>query len=189
MPSQSCNWAKILIGGVSHKSKQKGTKKEHFWPINIVSRIQWTIYGNIHLSLFGSFLQKTGIAKTLISMNLLTKSRKPNWGHATNKIWLWIRGLSTGWFQNYFLDLETSFTWDFAYFFGSKILSKVWIYRFVHTIPCTRSNVDPRTVNKLVAKLFPGPGDLFHLDKAILSRHCWLSEKQVTSIKILESDL
>ena len=41
----------------------------------------------------------------------------------------------------------------------------------------------------MVAKLFPGPGDLFHPDKAILSRHCWLSEKQVTSINILESDL
>ena len=74
-------------------------------------------------------------------------------------------------------------------FFGSKIFSKIWICRFVHTIPCNRSNIDPRTVNKLVAKLFPGPGDLFHPDKAILSRHCWLSEKQVTSINILESDL
>ena len=55
---------------------------------------------------------------------------------------------------------------------------------------CTRSNVHPRSVNRLAAKLFPEPGDLFHSDKAILSRHqTWLSEKHVTSIKILKSDL
>ena len=187
MPSQSCNWAKILIGGVSHKSKQKGTKKGIFLPINIVSRIQWTTSGNIHLSLFGSFLQKTCIAKNSHQYELTHKIEKTKLRSRNKvndcesevcqqdgcKIISWtMRPLSPK-------------TLDYPFW----LQDKPWICRFF-SYNCTRSNVDPRTVNRLVAKLFPGPGDLFHSDKAILSRHqTWLSEKQVTSINILKSDL
>ena len=157
MPSQSCNWATILIGGVSHNRKQKGPKKGAFWSSDPVNH-----FWKYTFVLVWRFVQKT------------------IWTYSQN------RENETEVTQQSRYDCESkvcqqdgckiiSWTWrplspkTLHIFFGSKINHRSADFSSYN---CTRSNVHPRSVNRLVAKLFPGPGDLFHPDKAILSRHC-----------------